>query len=86
MTLPIDRIVAFLTPYIAVLSGAVADWLFVHIHFLGDFRDRNQVVMGITQFVVWGLTAVLVWAGSSNWLNRAHITLPAQDIQPQDTQ
>lgn len=66
--IPINRVVAFLGPVIAVVAGAIADWLLLHVHVLGDFRERSQVVSGISQMIVFGVTAVLVWAGQSKWL------------------
>lgn len=67
--LPINRIVAFAGPYIAILSGAVADWLIVHVHLLSLFHTTNTQVAGaITQIAVFGLTAILVWLGQHKWL------------------
>jgi len=70
MKLPINRVVAFLGPYIAVISGAVADWLLVHVHVLGLFHTSKTAVTGIvTQGVVFILTAGLVWLGQQKWLS-----------------
>lgn len=67
--LPVNRIVAFAGPYIAILSGAVADWLIVHVHLLSLFHTTNTQVAGaITQIAVFGLTAILVWLGQHKWL------------------
>jgi hypothetical protein len=66
---PINRVVAFAGPYIAILSGALADWLIVHVHLLGLFHTTSTQVAGaITQIAVFGLTALLVWAGHHKWL------------------
>ena len=67
--IPINRLVAFAGPYIAILSGAVADWLIVHVHLLSLFHTTNTQVAGaITQIAVFGLTAILVWLGQHKWL------------------
>lgn len=67
--LPINRVVAFLGPYLAIASGAVADWLVVHVHLLALFHTTNTQVAGaITQLGVFGLTAILVWLGHHKWL------------------
>jgi hypothetical protein len=67
---PINRIVAFAGPYIAVISGALADWLIVHVHLLGLFHTSQTALSGaITQVVVFGITALLVWAGHQKWLS-----------------
>lgn len=69
MKIPINRVVAFAGPYIAILSGAVADWLLVHVHLLSLFHTSKTAVAGmITQTVVFGLTALLVWLGQHKWL------------------
>jgi len=66
---PLNRIVAFAGPYIAVLSGAIADWLVVHVHLLGLFHTSQTAIAGtLTQVVVFGLTALLTWAGHHKWL------------------
>ena len=66
---PINRVVAFAGPYIAILSGALADWLIVHVHLLSLFHTTSTQVAGaITQIAVFGLTAILVWLGQQKWL------------------
>lgn len=68
--MPVNRIVAFLGPYIAIISGALADWLLVHLHVLALFHTTHTQVAGaITQLVVFALTAILVWAGQQKWLS-----------------
>ena len=67
--LPINRIVAFAGPLIAVVAGAVADWLFVHLHFLGNFPNREATAGWVSNVAVWGLTSLLVWLGESKWLD-----------------
>ena len=66
---PINRVVAFAGPYIALLSGAVVDWLFVHLNFLADWHTNNSsITTWLTQALVFGLTALLVWLGQQQWL------------------
>jgi len=67
--IPINRIVAFVGPYISIASGVVADWLLVHVHLLASFHTtRPTLVNAITQVLVFGLTAVLTWLGQQKWL------------------
>jgi hypothetical protein len=67
--LPINRIVAFAGPYIAILSGAVVDWLFVHLHFLTNWHtNASSITKWLTQALVFGLTSGLVWLGQQQWL------------------
>lgn len=66
---PLNRLVAFGGPYIAVASGAVADWLLVHVHVLSLFHTTHTQLAGaISQVVVFGVTALLVWLGHQKWL------------------
>jgi hypothetical protein len=67
--LPVNRIIAFLGPYIAVFAGAVADWLFVHVHFLANFHNHSAVAGWVSQVTVWALTSLLVWLGQAKWLD-----------------
>lgn len=67
--LALNRIVAFGGPYVAIASGALADWLIVHVHLLSLFHTTSTQVAGaITQLGVFGLTAILTWAGHHKWL------------------
>jgi hypothetical protein len=67
---PVNRIIAFAGPYIAIVSGALADWLIVHVHFLALFHTSKSDVTGLlTQALVFGLTSILVWIGQSKWLS-----------------
>lgn len=67
--LPVNRIVAFAGPYIAILSGAVADWLIVHVHLFSLFHTTSSsITKWLTQALVFALTAGLVWAGQQKWL------------------
>jgi hypothetical protein len=67
---PLNRVIAFAGPYIAILSGALADWLLVHVHLLELFHTtKTQVAGAITQLTVFGLTALLTWLGQQKWLD-----------------
>jgi len=69
LNVPINRVVAFAGPYISILSGAVADWLLVHVHLLSDFHTtKGTIVNLVTQGLVFGLTAILTWLGHQKWL------------------
>jgi len=91
----LNRIVAFLGPYLAIAAGAIADWLFVHVHFLANFHvQANQIANAIAQAAVFGLTALVVWLGQQKWLDGfqkwaystgvqiANTPLPASYSQP----
>jgi apolipoprotein N-acyltransferase len=67
--LPLNRIVAFAGPYIALASGAIVDWLFVHLHFLANWHtNQSSITTWLTQALVFGLTSLLVWLGQQSWL------------------
>ena len=67
---PLNRVIAFAGPYVAIISGALADWLLVHVHFLGIFHtSKSSITTWLTQGLVFGLTAILTWAGHHKWLD-----------------
>lgn len=67
--LPINRIVAFLGPYIAVISGWLANWLIVRVHVLSEFNVHKTTIESVlAQIFVFGVTAILVWLGQHKWL------------------
>jgi hypothetical protein len=66
----LNRIIAFAGPYIAVLSGAIADWLLVHLNFLANFHVGNgDLANAVAQAIVFGITALVVWLGQQKWLD-----------------
>jgi hypothetical protein len=76
--IPLNRIVAFLGPYVAVVSGAVAAWLLTHLHVLSMFHlSDSQVATAISQLTVFGITAGLTWLGHQKWLTGHQIELAA---------
>jgi hypothetical protein len=80
--LPLNRIVAFLGPYIAILSGAVVDWLFVHLHFLTNWHtNQSSITKWLTQALVFGLTSGLVWLGQQSWL-KGWIAWESKNVVP----
>lgn len=66
---PLNRLVAFAGPYVAVLSGIIANWLVVHVHLLAEFHiTSGSVASAISQIAVFGITTLVVWAGHQKWL------------------
>lgn len=66
----LNRLVAFLGPYIAVLSGVVADWLTVHVHLLSTFHvGPDSTAKAVAQIVVFAITTAVVYAGQLAWLD-----------------
>lgn len=81
---PINRIVAFVGPYIAILGGIVADWLTAHVHFLAVFHIQgNAVASAFVQLGIFGITAGLIWLGHQKWLEGHHIILANEGIAHQ---
>src|SRR4051812_46755672 len=65
----LGRIVAFLGPHVAWLSGALATWLIVHVHFLALFHVGQSVVAQvIANGLVFGITTLVTWLGAQKWL------------------
>ncbi len=74
--IPLNRIVAFVGPYVSVVSGALAAWLLTHLHVLSTFHLSNgQLATGITQLTVFAITAGLTWLGHQKWLTGHQIEL-----------
>lgn len=64
---PLNRIVAFFGPQIAILAGFVATWLVEHLEFLHlDATGTKGLIINAITFV---LTAILTWAGQHKWLD-----------------
>lgn len=75
LVLPMNRVVAFLGPYIATASGIVATWATTHMHILATFHVGNDdiaqaITQGLTFLVVTGVT----WLGQQKWLE-GHIRI-----------
>lgn len=84
-------VVAFLTPYIAVASGLLASWLFVHFHWLGMFHlDQSSVARMIAGCVVFIVVSGLTYAAAHfHWLpiviaklERADAKVPGAPLPP----
>lgn len=56
-----QKVLAFVYPVIPVVSGAVASWLLVHVHFLGLFRTASQVQELVSSAIVFAVTAAATW-------------------------
>lgn len=66
----LNRLIAFGGPYLAVASGAIADWLLVHVHFLSNFHVGQSSIAGaVAQAAVFGITTLVVWLGHQKWLD-----------------
>lgn len=76
---PLNRIIAFVGPYVSLASGAAVSWLFVHAHFLALFHlNSTGLATSITQGAILALTAGLTWLGQQQWLKGHHIEVAAQ--------
>jgi hypothetical protein len=75
---PVNRIVAFLGPYISVISGALASWLLAQENVLGLFNlPRDQLAAAIAQGGIFLITTAVTWAGQHKWLTGHQIVLAA---------
>jgi len=76
MTIPLNRLVAFVGPYTSVLAGGIASWLVAKVNLLGlPGLDENNLKTAIAGGLTWLLVAGLSWAGHSKWLTGHHIQL-----------
>lgn len=67
-SVPLNRIVAFVGPFIAVIAGALADWLLARVHVLGTFRDKQALTSDVSQMLIFIVTTGVVWLGQQKWL------------------
>lgn len=74
--IPFNRIVTFAGPHISWLSGVIATWLLVHVHFLSLFHfQQDGLATGIAQGVVFVLVTAVTWLGHQKWIEGHHIEL-----------
>lgn len=64
---PINRVVAFAGPLLAVVAGYIATFLAENLEFL--HLDSTGTTGTITNWLTFTLTAVLVWVGQHKWLD-----------------
>lgn len=65
--LPLNRVVAFFGPAVALLAGAVASWL--GRHFPGLHLDPTSVTGQVTQVVNFAIGALVTFALQHKWLD-----------------
>ena len=66
-TFPLNRVVAFLGPYIAIASGALSTWLVQH--FPGLHVDQATLGASITKAIVFAVGAGVTFALHHKWLD-----------------
>ena len=64
---PLNRIVAFAGPLLAIVAGYIATFLAENLEFL--HLDSSGTQGTITNWLTFTLTAVLVWVGQHKWLD-----------------
>lgn len=66
----LNRLVAFVGPYLSVLAGTIATWLVTNWPFLTDIfqTDANGIAGVISTVLVFVVTTAVVWLGQQKWL------------------
>jgi hypothetical protein len=64
---PLNRVIAFLGPYVAIVSGAAASWL--SQHFPGLHLDTTGTAATISSAIVFVIGAGITWALQHKWLD-----------------
>ena len=64
---PLNRVVAFLGPYVAIVSGALATWLIEHMP--GLHVDKATLASNITAAIVFLIGAAGTFAMHHKWLS-----------------
>jgi hypothetical protein len=74
--IPINRIVAWLGPTIAIIASALAAWLVAKVNILGlAGLNKSNLQTYITAGVTFGVAAGLHALGGLSWLRGHHIQL-----------
>lgn len=69
MSIPYDRLVAWLAGPIAIVAGAVAVWLDNHFGLLGKAGlGHDQTAKAIVDGLTFGVGAILTYLGQSGWV------------------
>jgi murein L,D-transpeptidase YcbB/YkuD len=64
---PLNRVIAFLGPYIAIASGAGATWL--SQHFPGLHVEQASTASAISQAIIFVVGTAVTWALHHKWLD-----------------
>ena len=83
MKLPLNRVVAFFGPYIAIVAGGVAAWAVAKANVIGIpglGEHQNELATGLAAGATWALTAGLSWLGQSKWLKGVHISMQSEAV------
>lgn len=81
--MPLNRIVAFLGPYISAIAGVAAAWLVAKVNIVGlPGLDEHNVATLLSFLLTQGVVTVVTWLGQQQWLKGHHIQL-AGDAQVQ---
>ena len=76
MTIPLNRVVAFVGPYMSAIAGGIASWLVARVNIAGlPGLDQNNLKTGIAGALTWLLVSGLTWAGHSKWLTGHQIAM-----------
>jgi hypothetical protein len=77
-TIPLNRVVAFVGPYMSAIAGGIASWLVARVNVAGlPGLDQNNLKTGIAGALTWLLVSGLTWAGHSKWLTGHQIAMEA---------
>lgn len=77
-TIPLNRVVAFVGPYMSAIAGGIASWLVARVNIAGlPGLDQNNLKTGIAGALTWLLVSGLTWAGHSKWLTGHQIAMEA---------
>ncbi len=68
--IPINRIVAWVGPFLAIAAGFVATWLFANVQVFGSLGiGHDAVANAIVKAATFAVSAGVVWLGHQKWLS-----------------
>ena len=73
---PLNRVVAFLGPYISLAAGSLATYLFAKLNVLGvPGLTEGGLATDLTAAITFVVTTLVTWLGQASWLRGHHIEL-----------
>jgi hypothetical protein len=84
-TMPLNRFITFIKPYLNLLAGAIAAWLIAKANVLGIpglGEHGNDLQIAIAAALTWGVTQIVTEIGDLKWLKGHHLSMIGEaDIQ-----
>lgn len=78
--LPLNRVVAFFGPIIAVVAGSIATWLLAHVDVLGVLPSHDVLAKTIAAGLTFIVVTLVTWLGQSGWLKGHRLSMQVEGM------